>query len=73
VSDELAAMVGHGQASGKNPAFAERTPPILSAGGRPHRVLRLRRAVAGSLPTHVGEMRGVGWVILFQDPTTHTG
>ena len=42
----------------------------LRPGGGSGRVLRLRRAWQAAFHA-IGELRGVGWVILFQDPTTH--
>jgi superoxide dismutase, Fe-Mn family len=98
LNDDLAAMVGHGQASGKNPEFAELTRRLgFEYNGmilHEHYFLNLRPAAAPTPPTGsplaaaltesfgsveqwqaafhaIGEMRGVGWVILFEDPATH--
>ena len=98
LNDDLAAMVGHGQASGKNPEFAELTRRLgFEYNGmilHEHYFSNLRPAGAPTPPTGspmaaaltesfgsveqwqaafhaIGEMRGVGWVILFQDPATH--
>jgi Fe-Mn family superoxide dismutase len=97
LNEELAEMLGRGQASGKSPEFAELTrrlgfeyngmilheyyfgnlrpaaDPVPAAG------TALAEALTGSFGSvktwrtdfqAIGEMRGVGWVILFQDPAT---
>jgi superoxide dismutase, Fe-Mn family len=98
LNDDLAAMIGRGQASGKDPEFAELTRRLgFEYNGmilHEHYFSNLRPAGAPTPPTGspvaaaltesfgsveqwqgafhaVGEMRGVGWVILFQDPATH--
>jgi len=98
LNDNLAAMIGHGQASGKNPEFAELTRRLgFEYNGmilHEHYFSNLRPAGAPTPPAGsplanaltasfgsveqwqaafhaIGEMRGVGWVILFEDPATH--
>jgi len=98
LNDDLAAMVGHGQASGKNPEFAELTRRLgfeyngmilhehYFSGLSPAAELTpasgsgLAAALTESFGSveqwqaafhAIGEMRGVGWVILFEDPATH--
>jgi Fe-Mn family superoxide dismutase len=98
LNEELAAMTGHGQASGRNPEFAELTRRLgFEYNGmllHEHYFSNLRPAAEPNPPTGsalaaalaesfgsveqwkaafhaIGEMRGVGWVILFQDPATH--
>lgn len=95
---ELAAMVDHGQATGKNPDFAELTRRLgfeyngmilhehyfsgLRSAAEPAPASGSSLAAAltqsfGSVERWqaafhaIGEMRGVGWVILFEDPATH--
>jgi len=98
LNEELAAMTGRGQASGKNPEFAELTRRLgfeyngmllheyyfsnlrPAAEPNPPSGSALAAALAESFGSveqwqaafhAIGEMRGVGWVILFQDPATH--
>jgi Fe-Mn family superoxide dismutase len=98
LNEELATMVGRGQASGKNPEFAELTRRLgFEYNGmilHEHYFSGLRAAAEPTPPSGsalaaalvesfgsvaqwqaafhaIGELRGVGWVILFQDPTTH--
>ena len=98
LNEELAAMTGRGQASGKNPEFAELTRRLgFEYNGmllHEHYFSNLRPAAEPNPPSGsalaaalvesfgsveqwqtafhaIGEMRGVGWVILFQDPATH--
>ncbi len=98
LNEELATMIGHGQASGKNPEFAELTRRLgFEYNGmilHEHYFSNLRPAAEPDPPSGsalaaalaesfgsleqwqaafhaIGEMRGVGWVILFQDPTTN--
>lgn len=98
LNEELSAMTGRGQASGKNPEFAELTRRLgFEYNGmllHEHYFSSLRPAAEPSPPSGsalaaalaesfgsvelwqaafhaIGELRGVGWVILFQDPTTH--
>jgi Fe-Mn family superoxide dismutase len=97
LNQDIAAMVGRGQASGKSPEFAEVTRRLgfeyngmilheyyfsnLRAAGAPEPPAS--SGLAGALVQSfgsveqwradfqaIGEMRGVGWVILFQDPAT---
>jgi Fe-Mn family superoxide dismutase len=97
LNQEIAAMVGRGQASGKSPEFAELTRRLgfeyngmilheyyfsnLRAGGQPEPLAASDFAATlvqsfGSFENWrtdfkaIAEMRGVGWVILFQDPVT---
>jgi Fe-Mn family superoxide dismutase len=98
LNEELAAMTGRGQASGKNPEFAELTRRLgFEYNGmllHEHYFANLRPAAEPNPPSGsalaaalaesfgsvqhwqaafhaIGEMRGVGWVILFRDPATH--
>jgi Fe-Mn family superoxide dismutase len=98
LNEELATMTGRGQASGKNPEFAELTRRLgfeyngmllhehyfsnlrPAAEPKPPSGSGLAAALAESFGSveqwqaafhAIGEMRGVGWVILFQDPATH--
>ena len=98
LNEELAAMTGRGQASGKNPEFAELTRRLgfeyngmllhehyfsnlrPAAEPDPPKGSALAAALAESFGSveqwqaafhAIGEMRGVGWVVLFQDPATH--
>lgn len=98
LNEELAALTGRGQASGKNPEFAELTRRLgFEYNGmllHEHYFSNLRPAAEPNPPSGsalaaalvesfgsveqwqtafhaIGEMRGVGWVILFQDPATH--
>jgi Fe-Mn family superoxide dismutase len=98
LNEELAAMTGRGQASGKNPEFAELTRRLgfeyngmllheryfanlrPAAEPTPPKGSALAAALAESFGSveqwqaafhAIGEMRGVGWVILFEDPATH--
>lgn len=98
LNKDLGTMVSHGQASGKNPEFAELTRRLgfeyngmilhehyfagLSAAAEPKPASGSGLAAAltrsfGSVEQWqaafhaIGEMRGVGWVILFEDPATH--
>jgi Fe-Mn family superoxide dismutase len=97
LNEQLAAMLGRGQASGKSPEFAELTRRLgfeyngmilheyyfsnLRAGAepRPRSGSGLAQALGeffGGIEQWqedfqaIGEMRGVGWVVLFQDPAT---
>jgi superoxide dismutase, Fe-Mn family len=97
LNEELMGLLGKGQASGKNPEFAELTRRLGfeyngmilhefyfsnlrgQAEPLPKADSGLGRALAasfGSVDTWqtdfqaMGEMRGVGWVILFEDPAT---
>ncbi|HEV8309713.1 MAG TPA: Fe-Mn family superoxide dismutase [Methylomirabilota bacterium] len=97
LNEELAALIGRGEASGKSPEFAELTRRLgFEYNGmllHEYYFSNLRRAAepqppAGSGLTQalgqsfgsseqwmadfqaIGEMRGVGWVILFEDPAT---
>jgi Fe-Mn family superoxide dismutase len=97
LNEELAEMLGRGQASGKSPEFAELTRRrgfeyngmILheyyfgnlrpAADPQPPPGAGLTMALVESFGSTeqwrtdfqaIGEMRGVGWVILFQDPVT---
>ena len=97
LNGDLATMVGDGQASGKNPEFAELTRRLgfeyngmilhehyfsnLSPAGAPTPPAGSAMAAAlteafGSVEQWqaafhaIGEMRGVGWAILFEDPAT---
>jgi Fe-Mn family superoxide dismutase len=97
LNEELAGMLGRGQASGKNSQFAELTRRLgfeyngmilheyyfsnLRPAADPEPSTASGLAVAlgdafGSVQAWqadfhaIGEMRGVGWVILFQDPAT---
>jgi superoxide dismutase, Fe-Mn family len=97
LNEELMGLLGKGQASGKNPAFAELTRRLGfeyngmilhefyfsnlrgQAEPRPSADSGLGRALAASFGSvdnwqidfqAMGEMRGVGWVILFEDPAT---
>jgi Fe-Mn family superoxide dismutase len=98
LNEELAAMTGRGEASGKNPEFAELTRRLgfeyngmllhehyfsnlrPAAEPAPPKGSALAVALAGSFGSveqwqaafhAIGDMRGVGWVILFEDPATH--
>ena len=98
LNEELAAMTGRGQASGKNPEFAELTRRLgFEYNGmllHEHYFSNLRPAAEPAPPKGsalaaaldesfgsveqwqaafhaIGEMRGVGWVVLFEDPATH--
>jgi Fe-Mn family superoxide dismutase len=98
LNDNLAAMIGHGQASGTHPEFAELTRRLgFEYNGmilHEQYFSNLRPAGAPTPPTGspltaaltesfgsveqwqaafhaIGEMRGVSWVILFQDPATY--
>ena len=98
LNDDLAAMVGHGQASPKDPEFAELTRRLgFEYNGmilHEHYFSNLCPAGVPTLPNGsplaagltapfgsveqwqaafhaIGEMRGVGRVILFEDPATH--
>jgi Fe-Mn family superoxide dismutase len=97
LSEQLAEMIGRGQASGKSPEFAELTRRLgfeyngmilheyyfsnlrPAADPQPGSGSGLGQALAGSFGSvenwkadfhAIGEMRGVGWVILFEDPAT---
>jgi Fe-Mn family superoxide dismutase len=97
LNEELADMLGKGQASGKSPEFAELTRRLgfeyngmilheyyfgnlrAAAEPRPAKASGLTEALDASFGSvarwqtdfqAIGEMRGVGWVILFQDPAT---
>jgi len=97
LNQELAEMLGRGQASGKSPEFAELTRRLgfeyngmilheyyfgnlrAAANPNPPTGSGLTGALAESFGSveqwqtdfqAIGEMRGVGWVILFQDPMT---
>jgi len=97
LNQELADMLGRGQASGKSPEFAELTRRLgfeyngmilheyyfgnlrAAADPKPPAGSGLTQALAGSFGSAeqwrtqfqaIGEMRGVGWVVLFQDPAT---
>jgi Fe-Mn family superoxide dismutase len=97
LNEQLAAMLGRGQASGKSPEFAELTRRLgFEYNGmilHEYYFENLRRAAEPAPPDGsglaqalvlsfgsveqwqadfhaIGEMRGVGWVILFQDPAT---
>jgi Fe-Mn family superoxide dismutase len=97
INQELAELIGRGQASGKSPEFAELTRRLgfeyngmilheyyfsnlrPAADPQPPSGSGLGQALAqsfGSMETWkttfqaIGEIRGVGWVILFQDPAT---
>jgi Fe-Mn family superoxide dismutase len=97
LNQELAAMLGRGQASGKSPAFAELTRRLgfeyngmilhqyyfsnlrSAAEPQPPSTSGLAGALIQSFGSveqwqadfrAIGEIRGVGWVILFQDPAT---
>ena len=98
LNKDLAAMVGPGQASGKNPEFAELTRRLgfeyngmilhehyfSSLSPAAERTPASGSGLAAALTQSfgsveqwqaafhaIGEMRGVGWVILFEDPATH--
>jgi Fe-Mn family superoxide dismutase len=98
LNEELAAMTGRGQGSGKNPEFAELTRRLgfeyngmllhehyfsnlrPAAEPAPPKGSALAVALAESFGSveqwqaafhAIGEMRGVGWAILFEDPATH--
>ena len=98
LNKDLAAMVGAGQASGKNPEFAELTRRLgfeyngmilhehyfSSLSPAAERTPASGSGLAAALTQSfgsveqwqaafhaIGEMRGVGWVILFEDPATH--
>jgi Fe-Mn family superoxide dismutase len=97
LNQELAEMRAKGQASGKNPEFAELTRRLgfeyngmilheyyfanlrKAAEPRPPAGSGLTQALTGSFGSvdqwqvdfqAIGEMRGIGWVILFEDPVT---
>ncbi len=97
LNQELADMLGRGQASGKRPEFAEQTRRLgfeyngmilheyyfgnlrPAADPKPAGGSGLAQALGSSFGSvehwrtdfeAIGEMRGVGWVILFQDPAT---
>lgn len=97
LNQELADMLGRGQASGKSPEFAELTRRLgfeyngmilheyyfgnlrPAAEPKPPGGSGLAQALGGSFGSvehwrtgfqAIGEMRGVGWVVLFQDPAT---
>jgi superoxide dismutase, Fe-Mn family len=97
LSEQLAEMIGRGQASGKSPEFAELTRRLgfeyngmilheyyfsnlrPAADPQPQSGSGLSQALAESFGSvenwkadfhAIGEMRGVGWVILFEDPAT---
>jgi Fe-Mn family superoxide dismutase len=97
LNEELANMLGRGQASGKSPEFAELTRRLgfeyngmilheyyfgnlrAAADPKPSGGSGLAQALGSSFGSveqwrtafqAIGEMRGVGWVILFQDPAT---
>jgi superoxide dismutase, Fe-Mn family len=97
LNEELGELLGKGQASGKDPAFAELTRRLgfeyngmilheyyfsnlkKASEPAPHSGSGLAQAfneTFGSVETWktdfqaMGEMRGIGWVILFQDPAT---
>jgi Fe-Mn family superoxide dismutase len=97
LNEQLAEMIGRGQASGKSPEFAELTRRLgfeyngmilheyyfsnlrKAADPQPPSGSGLTQALDRSFGTAenwmadfqaMGEMRGVGWVILFEDPAT---
>ncbi len=97
LNEELAGLIGRGQASGKSPEFAELTRRLgfeyngmilheyyfenlrSAAEPQPPSGSGLAQALTQSFASveqwkadfqAIGEMRGVGWVILFQDPAT---
>ena len=97
LNEELAKLRGEGQASGKNPEFAELTRRLgFEYGGmilHEYYFSNLRRASEPQPPSGspltaaltesfgsvdqwrtdfqaIGDMRGIGWVILFEDPVT---
>lgn len=98
LNEELAGMIGRGQASAKSPAFGDLTRHLgfeyngmilhecyfsnlrPAADPTPSSGSGLAVALAESFGSveqwqaafqAIGAMRGVGWVILFQDPTTN--
>jgi Fe-Mn family superoxide dismutase len=97
LNEQLAEMIGRGQASAKDPEFAEVTRRLgfeyngmilheyyfsnlrPAAEPKPPSGSGLARALADGFASveqwqadfqAIGEMRGVGWVVLFQDPAT---
>jgi Fe-Mn family superoxide dismutase len=97
LNEQLAEMIGRGQASAKDPEFAEVTRRLgfeyngmilheyyfsnlrPAAEPKPPSGSGLARALADGFASveqwqadfqAIGEMRGVGWVVLFQEPAT---